>query len=190
MATARSVSSGDFGCAISGSAQFKRGGKLWRSLRLEAGHESATVFSAFRNASRWVGHTAAPPFAGALFMAFRNALSSLGLRTYTNLWAPGWVQGSQDEILQAFEEERPGAHHDGLLAPFLAPESPVFTAFRNAFSSLWGLPRSDTGPVFTASRNAIMGIPLHGRRVARHAAWRCDCVRKRHGATFVVAGGQ
>ena len=42
---------------------------------------------------------------GAVFTAFQNALSSLGRRTYTNLWAPGWVQGSQDEILQGLEEK-------------------------------------------------------------------------------------
>ena len=38
----------------------------------------------------------------------------------------------------------------------------LFTAFRNAFSSLWGLPRSETGPVFTAFRNAfscVWGLP-------------------------------
>ena len=154
MATARSVSSGDFGCAISGSAQFKRGGKLWRSLRLEAGHESATVFSAFRNASRWVGHTAAPPFAGALFMAFRNALSSLGLRTYTNLWAPGWVQGSQDEILQAFEEK---SQEPITMGSWLRswPASRRFSRrFETRSGRSGGLPCSETGPVFTAFRNA------------------------------------
>ena len=42
---------------------------------------------------------------GALFTAFGNALSSLGRRTYTNLWAPGWVPSSQDEQLQGFEEK-------------------------------------------------------------------------------------
>ena len=32
-------------------------------------------------------------------------MSSLGRRTYTNLWVPGWAHGSQDEILQGLEEK-------------------------------------------------------------------------------------
>src|SRR6516162_2124406 len=43
--------------------------------------------------------------AGAVFTAICNAMSSLGRRTYTNLWAPGWVLNSQDEILQGLEEK-------------------------------------------------------------------------------------
>ena len=54
----------------------------------------------------------------------------------------------------------PGAHQDGLLAPLLAPVLPVFTAFRNALSALWGLPRSETGPVFTAFRNATRWVAV------------------------------
>ena len=90
--------------------------------------------------------------------AFRNALSSLRRRTYTNLWAPGWVLNSQAEKLQRFEEKSQEPIPMGSWLRTWPPSRRFSRHFETRSAVSGGLPCKETGPVFTAFRNAMSWV--------------------------------